>query len=165
MCNPITALTIGSMAYGQLTQRSQANAMERSADAAYAVDKAALDEQGQELGVQHRSEILANSLKFMKRQSTATVAAAEAGVSPLDVVNNEMMQESLAEGELDYNYEIGLRQNSRNIQKAKVTRNTRKAQAAALRPGLLETGIGIGTAYYAGQTSNFNFLKAKEGTG
>jgi len=163
MCELNTALAIGSALVGSMQARSQANAMENSAEAAYASDKAALEQNAHEQGVKHRSDVLSNALAAMKRRSTASVAGAEAGVSPLAVINNEITQESISKGNIDYNYESGILQNRLQLQKAEVTRNSRVAQAKASKPGLLEMGLGIASAGVSGHRSHLQFLKAKEG--
>lgn len=151
MCEQTTAIMIANAAYGALQSNLQANAMERSADAAYRADKRALKDQAEQRGNEQRANLLKNSVAFLKRSGTATAAGAEAGVSPLATINNEIIQASLAEGNIDYNYEIGAQETARGYESASARRQSRLSQADAIRPGLLDTGLSLASAYYGGK--------------
>jgi hypothetical protein len=151
MCDPVTAIMVTTSLVGAVRQNQAASAAKDQAKAVGGIEQSGLQDQQQEMGVQRRGDVLSNALEAMRRTSTATVSGAEAGVSPIASVNNELMQESLTRGNIETNFESGIAQNQRSQVASRMKQDSAVNAAQASRSGILETGLSMASAGVAGR--------------
>ena len=135
MCTPIAAVMVVSAVVAAQQQNQAAKAAEEQAKAAGGVERSNLQDIQQEQAVAGQGNMLQNALEAMRRSSTATVGGAEAGVSPVTSINQEMMAESLQKGNIQYNVERGQAQTGRQITASHLRQDTAAAQARDLSGG------------------------------